>query len=206
MSSTSETTELEAINTILASVGELPVTSLASSDPTVTVAQNTLNEVSRAVQGLGWFWNSETDVELTAAADAIVIASNVLRIDVARKGPNAANYIQKYNSGVKQLYDKENKTFTISTGSVIKADIVYLYDFAAVPQAARRFIMLKAARLFAGRFLNDRGRLQAASVEELDAWRALKREEDETGDFNILTQPPGFNAVNRTSPFDRIGD
>ena len=55
----SGTTELEAVNTLLHTIGEAPVNSLTGTLPIdATLANNTLSEVSREVQSAGWHWNT----------------------------------------------------------------------------------------------------------------------------------------------------
>ncbi len=53
------TSKLSAVNTLLAIIGEAPVNSL---NPPLTgdasLAERTLDEVSREVQGAGWSWNT----------------------------------------------------------------------------------------------------------------------------------------------------
>ena len=66
---TNVTEELPAINQILASVGQAPVTTLDSTNPDVAIAYNTLVQVSREVQGEGWTFNREFDYPLTPDAD-----------------------------------------------------------------------------------------------------------------------------------------
>lgn len=188
---------------MLGAIGERPVVSLSDPTAEVTAAQAVLDEVSRSVQTAGWHWNTEDEVEFTPVADAVVLDANILRIDVRRTSREDEDYIIKYNGSVKQLYDKEGHSFTIS--GTIEADlVVYLYSFERIPQAARTYIMLRAARVFQGRYLSDRSRSAEASREEQDAYRELRREEGETGDFNILSTRPVANAVNRPSPFDRM--
>ena len=84
MSITAATTELEAINIMLAAIGEAPVNSLLGTLPVdVKIAQNLLTEQSKSVQSEGWSFNTEYNVELTRdAANKINLATNVLRVDV----------------------------------------------------------------------------------------------------------------------------
>ncbi len=53
------TSKLSAVNTLLAIIGEAPINSL---NPPLTgdasLAERTLDEVSREVQGAGWSWNT----------------------------------------------------------------------------------------------------------------------------------------------------
>ena len=51
--------ELPAINQILASVGQAPVTTLDQTNPDVAIAYDTLLQVSREVQSEGWTFNTE---------------------------------------------------------------------------------------------------------------------------------------------------
>jgi hypothetical protein len=52
-------TELEAINQMLATIGEAPVTDIEIGNPEVDLALVTLNQVSREVQAEGWRFNKE---------------------------------------------------------------------------------------------------------------------------------------------------
>ena len=53
------TTELEAVNIMLSSIGEAPVNSLSSGLVDAELAQTTLHNVSREVQAAGWSFNTE---------------------------------------------------------------------------------------------------------------------------------------------------
>ncbi len=52
-------TELDAVNHVLMSVGESPVNTLTTQSPEVAIAQNTLRQVCREVQSEGWVYNTE---------------------------------------------------------------------------------------------------------------------------------------------------
>jgi hypothetical protein len=76
-STTGSKTELQAVNQILASVGQAPVTSIDTetitdqngnpvtvvTNPDVAIAYSTLEEVSREVQAEGWTFNKEFNVQ-----------------------------------------------------------------------------------------------------------------------------------------------
>ena len=66
MTVTTRTTELEAVNTILSTIGEAPLNSLTGSLPVDgTVAVNILSEITREVQSAGWHFNTHYKVTLT---------------------------------------------------------------------------------------------------------------------------------------------
>ena len=57
------TTELEAINIMLAAIGEAPINTLVGTLPVdARIAQSTLSEVNKSVQSEGWSFNTEIDV------------------------------------------------------------------------------------------------------------------------------------------------
>lgn len=60
---TSPTTVLEAVNTMLSSIGEAPVNSLASGFEDAELAESIINNVNREVQSKGFVFN--TDLEYT---------------------------------------------------------------------------------------------------------------------------------------------
>ena len=60
---TNATQELPAINQILTSCGQAPVTTLDQTNPEVAIAYDTLLQVSREVQSEGWTFNKEYHYE-----------------------------------------------------------------------------------------------------------------------------------------------
>ena len=61
--------ELPAVNEILASVGQAPVTTLDQTNPDVAIAYDTLLNVSREVQAEGWTFNQEFEYKITTDAN-----------------------------------------------------------------------------------------------------------------------------------------
>ena len=81
---TTRTTHLEAINTMLSTIGEAPVNSLTGSLPTdASMAKNILDEVNREVQSGGWKFN--TSYKATLSRDTnnkIPVANDVMHIEL----------------------------------------------------------------------------------------------------------------------------
>ena len=85
--------ELPAINQILASVGQAPVTTLDQTNPDVAIAYDTLIQVSREIQSEGWTFNTEQDYPFTPDSNnEILIPSNVLQIDISAETGNEEIY------------------------------------------------------------------------------------------------------------------
>ena len=81
---TNATEELPAVNQILASVGQAPVTTLDQTNPDVAIAYDTLLTVSREVQSEGWSFNTEYayDKATTDANKEYSIPNNMLQVDL----------------------------------------------------------------------------------------------------------------------------
>jgi len=174
-------TELDAINTMLTTIGESPVNSVNSSTADTRIAQLILGEVDRATQIKGWNWNTEKEVTLTRnGSNEIVLANNVVRVDVSRQEYPDVEVVQRGN----RLYDKKNKTFIFSKN--LKGELVYLLPFTDLPEQARYYIVVRSARLFQQRMIGDSTGSAFSAEEETTALMALQDSEDETADHNIF--------------------
>ena len=81
---TNATEELPAVNQILSSVGQAPVTTLDQTNPDVAIAYDTLLQVSREVQSEGWTFNTELEYEDTTDSNKeYVIPNNMLQVDLS---------------------------------------------------------------------------------------------------------------------------
>ena len=60
-------TELDAVNSILMSVGETPVNTLTVQSPEVAIAQKTLRQVCREIQSEGWSYNTENEYPIAVS-------------------------------------------------------------------------------------------------------------------------------------------
>jgi hypothetical protein len=178
------TTELEAVNTMLTTIGESPVNTISESTADTRIAYLILGEVNRATQIRGWHWNTESDVTLTpnSSTKEITLGTDVVRVDVDERSYSDVNVIQR---GIR-LYDKKNHTYQFT--SPLKAEVVYLRTFAEMPEQARYYIIVRSARLFQQRMIGDATGSAFSSEEETTALLALQNAEDETADYNILDQ------------------
>lgn len=177
-------TELDAINTMLTTIGESPVNSISASTADTRIAQLILHEVDRATQIKGWNWNTETDVVLTPNVNTthISLANNVVRVSIDKRTYTNIDVVQRGT----RLYDKKNKTFDFK--SPIKAQIVHLLPFTDLPEQARYYIVVRSARLFQQRMIGDATGSAFSAEEETTALMALQDSEDETANHNIFNQ------------------
>ena len=176
------TTELEAINIMLAAIGEAPVNTLTGSLPVdVKIAQSTLVEINKSVQAEGWSFNTEIDVTLTPnASKEIVLPVNVLRVDANIHQHPDIDPIQR---GLK-LYDRLKNTFEFDEDLI--CTVVYFRDFDEIPEQARSYINIRAARIFVDRLVSDQGLRTYTKEDEIRARVTLTETDLANGDHNIL--------------------
>ena len=192
---TTPTTELEAINTILSVIGESPISSTSeiSSVADAVTAQSILSEVSRQVQTKGWHFNSDKQITLSpdAYSGEITVPPNCLRVDTSGNDRD----VDVVHRGTR-LYDRTKHTYKISKPLVV--DMIVLLPFTELPQSARHYITIKAARIFQSRTVGSEALYQFTALDEKDALVDLKKAEGITGDYNILTgNPTVFRSLRR---------
>ena len=173
--------ELEAVNMLLAAVGEAAVSSLETATTVdVTQAKNLLSNINREVQQKGWHFNTEWDVVLSLDSDSrIPLGTTVLSI----YSPSKMTTIRG-REGSPFLYDLDNNTFTW-TASINDAVTITVLDFEDIPQTARQYITTKAARIFQEEII---GQVSAEAVnrqEEVEAYADLLDDEGERSGYNV---------------------
>ena len=195
MTTVTRTTELEAVNTILSSIGEAPLNSLTGTLPVDgTTAKNVLDEICREVQSMGWHWNSHYKVDLSRDTDnKIPIGTDVLRVKLNTKYDRSSyDVVQRDN----YLYNlaKNEETFTQDFED---NDIVYLLDFSKIPEQAKRYITVRSARVFHDRTLGANTLHKFTSEDEARSLAVLRQAETETGEHNIFNSYLQSYTVNR---------
>lgn len=177
------TTELEAVNLMLDVIGESPINSLSDGAVVDAVkAKAVLSEVSRAVQQKGWHFNTEKNYELvpTVFEKEIQLPPNCARVDTS--GPDkGTDVVQRGN----RLYDRINHTFAFTKS--LRVDMVVLLPFDQLPETARYYIAVRAARVFQARTVGSEALYKFSAEDERLALVDLKRAEGLTGGHNMLT-------------------
>tara|TARA_Y100001968_G_scaffold327940_1_gene374064 strand:- start:2469 stop:3077 length:609 start_codon:yes stop_codon:yes gene_type:complete len=195
------TSKLEAINTMMSVIGEAPVNTLdaASQTADVIMAKTVLDEVSREVQAAGWNFNREYEVPLNPTTDnEIVLGSNIARIDVEPANAGTTLYIQRGS----KIYNKTDRTYTIT--DTLKCTVTYLLEWDYLPQAARNYIMIRAARKFQDRVVGSGKHHDFTQMDEFQALVTLREAETDGGDFTIFDNYDVYKAIDRGNVINRI--
>lgn len=188
MTKPTKMTELEAVNVMLTTIGEAPVNTLTGNQVTdVTIAQQVLNEVNREVQSQGWYFNTENGVTLTPDNNKHILPpADTARIDS-----------RDYNIVIREdkLFDLDD--FSYEFGGSIKVNIVYYQDFSVLPDAAKRYIAARAARIYADRLLNSETIHAMTLRDEQKALVDLRQFEEETADYTMMDSLAVSRITNR---------
>jgi len=187
------TTKLQAINTILSSVGESPITSLdyISDSASATIASNILDEVDRSLQSRGWSFNTDIDKTLTRAGDnTISVGSDTIRVNISETAFPTIKLTLRGN----KLYNAKTASYTFTSNLV--GDVVTLLDFELLPEPARNYIVVRASRLFLVRTRPEEAQAKLVEVDEQLAFANLLEYEVRTGaDSNFANYSTELDAL-----------
>ena len=200
---TNATQERPAINQILSSCGQAPVTTLDQTNPDVAIAYDTLLQVSREVQAEGWTFNKEYHYEMTTDTnDEIVIPNNILQIKLTENNQNP-EYDGVRRNG--KLYDRQHHTYKWEDYSKWEVDVTWEFDWVDLPQPVQDFITSRAATIVSSRIVGDPNQYQILQQQEAYT-RALAVEyETQQGQFTFFGHPQGKqNYYQSYQPFQAL--
>jgi hypothetical protein len=188
-------TELEAINSMLSAIGEQPVNSTEDNVDAV-MASRILNEMSRAVQSEGWYFNREKNYKVHPdLSGKIQIPAGVISY-VSSAGHNSRHDLVQ-RGGL--MYDLRNHTSDFDSPVVL--DVIWLVDFLDLPTTAQQYITIKAARKFQTDVVGDNTLNSFIEKDEFAARVALLREEQRSNNHTFMQRGrqsmQGLNVPNR---------
>ena len=155
-------TELSAVNSILGSIGQSPVTTLNFTNPEVSYIYNLLTEVNKDVQNEGWHFNTEQHVKVTPDANKnIILPVNILRYTLHDGGIDRKQDIVVRDG---KLYDLVDHTDEFTTDLYL--DVVTLYKFEDLPNPFQRYITYRAASRAATQLVSNPQLVQLLQQQE----------------------------------------
>ena len=201
---TNATEELPAINQILASVGQAPVTTLDQTNPDVAIAYDTLIQVSREIQAEGWSFNTEFNVPQTTDGNKeYTIPNNMLQVDLTHNSTNYNRSVVRRNG---KLYDRYHHTYEITdaANADIKLDIVYHFDWVDLPVPIQDYIVSRAAAIVSSRIVGDGQQYQMLQQREAYTRAMALEYECNQGDYTFFGHPQGQNYYNSYQPYHAL--
>jgi len=193
--------ELDAVNQILGSVGQAPVTVLEETNPEVALAYTTLIEVSKEVQAEGWVFNVEYNYPLKPdSTGQIKIPSNALQVDLA-KDYEQIQYDTIWRDG--KLYDKIRHSYDWEDKEY-RADVMWYFNFEDLPQVFRAYITARAAAICSQRLVGDGNLFQTLSMREAQARSFCIEYECNQGDYSMFGFPRGEDYYTSYQPYHTL--
>ena len=199
---TNATQELPAINQILTSCGQAPVTTLDQTNPEVAIAYDTLLQVSREIQAEGWTFNKEYHYEFNKDNNnEILIPNNVIQIKLTENAQNMT-YDAVRRQG--KLYDRQNHRYTWEY-SPIECDVVWYFDWIDLPEPIQNYITTRAATLVSGKIVGDDDQYARLQQQEALARSTALEYETQQGQFTMFGHPQGQQAYYQSyQPFHAL--
>ena len=133
------------------------------------------------------------DVVKTPRTDGIIpLGNSVLRIDTTNKVRSGdSDIVERAN----KLYDREKNTHTFTENVTVNE--VILLNFDELPEAARRFIAVRSARIFHDRVVGSGELHRFFQEDEAQAWSELLEYEGNVGDYTIFDSYDVYRVVER---------
>lgn len=200
------TTKLQAVNTMLAGIGEAPIAALLPGMRADSqMAESILDETTRDVLSQGWHFNTEVKT-LTRVANKIAVPTDYAKIDLYDESLSRIDYevVVRDDGGTMRLYNKAHGKNTFEFPMDLKCEIVYYQDFEKIPEAARRYIMIKAARVFQDRIAGATNVHQFQMQDEMMALAALRDQEATDSDYTIFDGWASGRIVMRRSVLNNL--
>ena len=198
-------TELSAVNSILGSIGQSPVTTLGTvttdstntgqeiantyANPQIAMIHGLLMEATKDVQNEGWHFNKEDHVKKSPDSNGnFLIPTNYLRYDVHEGLYDKTKDVVRRNG---KLYD--NVTHTDVFTNDLYFDITYLISFNDVPPAFQRYIIARASVRAATQLVSNPDLVKLLQLEEAQTRASAIEYDCEQGDHTFFGFPHESN-------------
>lgn len=194
-------TELSSVNSILASIGQSPITTLNFENPEISYVYQLLQEACVDVQNEGWVYNREECYPMEPNAnEEIIVPANILRLDVS-EGQIYRNTDVIQRSG--KLYNKLNHSYKFE--QTLKMDITWKFPYEDLPSVFKRYITSKASTRAASQMIGNPNLAQLLAGQEAFARAACVEYECNQGDYTFFGTPDNtsyrsfqpYKALNR---------
>lgn len=185
------------MNAVLRAAGETPVASITDeSGVDVVQADATLAEVEREVQSIGWSWNQRRIEYSPDADDNIRIPVNIIRVDGGRG--------KAYTVRDGLLFDMaETEDPPNEFDDDVTLTVTELLEWENLPQAARQYIMIRAARRYVDQTVSDPTLSTVTERDERQAWQMLRKDEMQRANATVFS-PQQQRYVDRESPLNWV--
>lgn len=171
---------LDAINDMLAAIGEPALLTLEDGNADASNAQRILNRVNRQVQAKGWNFNINPAAVLTPDLQTNTIRFLPSYLRVMTEGAEST-----YSNMGGVLYDLTTQTTTFT--QAITVELVELKLFSEMPVVFRDYIVTKASREFNAKFFGSPESENYLREQEQELYQMVMEYEMDTGRYNMMS-------------------
>ena len=185
-------TELSAVNAILGSIGQSPISGLDFANPEISFIYNILKESNQDIQNEGWTFNLEYHIKenVSTTDNKIIIGSDVIRIDMTDAWDKTRDFVRRKDSdGLWKMYDRVNHTFEFPDDDYFYVNKVRLLPFEDIPAPFQRYIIYKASGRAAVQLVSNPGLQKMIAQFEIQARATAMEYECNQGDHNFMGWP-----------------
>ena len=178
-------TELSAVNSILGSIGQSPITTLNFTNPEISLIHNLLMECNKDIQNEGWHFNQENHVKINPDDNGnFLVSTNTLRMDIHEGQVDRNRYVVVRNG---KLWDNVLHTDVFTSGFYF--DITTLYPFADVPPVFQRYIIASAAVRAAAQLVSNTDLVKLLNLNKEKTRANVIEYDTQMGDHSFFGWP-----------------
>lgn len=185
-------TRISAVNSMLRSIGEATVPSLSTpydSRADVQAAEAIIDDEGRSVQAEGWWFNMERTTLQPDVNSNILISDTIIDVKMGAYSPEKI-YVERGG----MLYNRTDNTNIFA--SEVELILTTLIPFEELPETARRYITMRAARVLSEVRVGDPQLRQFSAQDEAQARMHLQELQGEHESFNVFKDSEAANLVN----------
>ena len=161
-------TDLSAVNSILGSIGQAPITSLSGTalqNPEISFVKNILDEVNKDVQTTGWHFNTVYREKKSPDSNGhYVVPANAILYDISDGQIDRNRDVVKRDG---KLFDLVHQTDVFTQDFYF--DTISLLPFTDVPPAVQRYIIARASMKAATQLVSNADLVKLLRIEEEQA-------------------------------------
>jgi len=192
-----DATEISIVNNIRRMIGERPITAL-NGDSMASEAARMLRKTSTELQGRGWWFNTEVDVEFTADSNGRLATAGMLSVELNEYDTRIKNV-----SGTKYLYDLKEKSHTSFSGTY-KGTVIYERDLNDIPQKFQEYLEVRVAILLTEMYPREGIDIRRLPRIEKELEAYFKDRQNDEANYNILDSYSTASRVGINRNYDIV--
>ena len=187
----------DSVNNVLELIGELPVSD-CGDNLLATKAKRLLEKTDTELQSRGWWFNTETDVDVVPVNSLISYLSSWLSIelnDVPTTKQKVGNAFYLRNLDTKKYNDWEGTQ---------KATIIYKRDLDETPQKFQEYVEVRTARLLTELYPQSGIDIPRLPKLEQELETYFKDRQNDQGNYNIFNNYDTATRVGVNRNYDLV--